>query len=172
VWRILLRVNSDVQGCAKLDFPIRHRVSTASSHLPLHGPLLFAHATHRSHSLSVDIHTRYCSIFTSSNHPTAPYIAPSVTAETLPSALLPGTLRGETRNAFRGSHDRPAPNAPCFESGRRASLRESTAERYPAVTCSTPRQHPRHLNPIPAVHRVPTACRSFLHGPDRLDTTA
>jgi hypothetical protein len=90
--------------------------STAPSQFPLHGPLLFAHSTHQSHSLSFDIHTRYRSISASTNH--------SFAATTCsPQQYIPLTspqpsIRGETRNAFQGAHDRQPPNAPRFEAGR------------------------------------------------------
>jgi hypothetical protein len=92
-------------------------------------------------------------------------LQPLLTSRPLRSLLhslphLSPAPRGETRNAFRGAHDRPAPNAPCFKSGRRASQRESTAERYPAVTVHLlDTAAPSH--PHTRRHRVPTTCRSL-----------
>jgi hypothetical protein len=157
----LLRVNSDVQGCAKLAFPHSARVLHCSfAPPPSHGPLLFALANPpkvipcQSTSTLVTVPSS-----TSSNHPAA-----ATSPQPIHSFCncFPGTKRGETRNAFRAIHDRRAPNAPCFEFSKRASLSESTAELLHAcqlsIDSTTPKPHrnttPARLLPRPRPNRL------------------
>jgi hypothetical protein len=168
VWQILLRVDSGVQGCAKLDFPIRRRVSTTPSQLPLHGPLDCSSHTQPAVVIPC-LSTSTLVTVPSLLPPTAPYLRPLRTLpHSLPHLSLPS--RGETRNAFRGSHttvQHPTYRVSHPAEGHRCA---SPLLSYPAVTVhlvdTAAPSHPHTRRP-PRTHHVPLA----LHAPDRFDTT-
>jgi hypothetical protein len=101
--------------------------------------------------------------------PTAPYLRPLRTLpHSLPHLSLPS--RGETRNAFRGSHttvQHPTYRVSHPAEGHRCA---SPLLSYPAVTVhlvdTAAPSHPHTRRP-PRTHPVPLA----FHAPDRFDTT-
>jgi hypothetical protein len=134
--------------------------STAPSQLPLHGPLLLAHSTHHSHSLSLDT-TLVAAQLCFTNQPLF-CCDRCCTHRLLPSASREGQS-GVKRETHSGRPRPRAPNAPCFE---RASLSESTAELhaccqslFPSATSTThlatPSPCTSHLVHLPPVHTSP-----------------
>jgi hypothetical protein len=152
-------------------FLIRHACSTAPSQLPLHTAHCSSHSqTHQSHSLSVDIYTRYCSIF----YFIQPHCRCHLTAaDTFLLHLLPGTKRGETRNAFRAIHDRRAPQRTVFRiqlEGIAERVHCRTATRVPVVHQLDDTQTPSQTLYPPVYHALTACAACHLSTHDRSPT--